>query len=80
MNPHDDELEDTTGGGGGVGGGGDRTDADVSTDPGNLSSDNHSALVPSGGNDSINNNNNQLTLSFQGQVYVFDSVSPEKVA
>ena len=23
---------------------------------------------------------NQLTLSFQGQVYVFDSVSPEKVA
>lgn len=23
--------------------------------------------------------NNQLTLSFQGQVYVFDSVSPEKV-
>ena len=24
--------------------------------------------------------NNQLTLSFQGQVYVFDSVSPEKVS
>lgn len=38
-------------------------------------------------NDSINlsenrvigDNGDQLTLSFQGQVYVFDSVSPEKV-
>lgn len=40
---------------------------------GNLPSDNHTALVARGENE------NQLTLSFQGQVYVFDSVSPEKV-
>uniref|UniRef100_A0A5B7BQ30 Putative GATA transcription factor 28 n=1 Tax=Davidia involucrata TaxID=16924 RepID=A0A5B7BQ30_DAVIN len=38
-------------------------------------SDNHSALVAGANSE----NNNQLTLSFQGQVYVFDSVSPEKV-
>ncbi|RAL42663.1 hypothetical protein DM860_009170 [Cuscuta australis] len=37
--------------------------------------DNHSAMVVHGGAET----NNQLTLSFQGQVYVFDSVSPEKV-
>ncbi|KAL3632813.1 hypothetical protein CASFOL_025797 [Castilleja foliolosa] len=36
---------------------------------------NHDALIPVGGNDNMN----QLTLSFQSQVYVFDSVSPEKV-
>ncbi|CAA2989722.1 GATA transcription factor 28 isoform X1 [Olea europaea var. sylvestris] len=48
-------------------------DGEVSADPGNLS-DNHGALVAQGVE-----NNNQLTLSFQGQVYVFDSVSPEKV-
>ncbi|GER53687.1 GATA transcription factor 24-like, partial [Striga asiatica] len=38
-------------------------------------SNNHDGLIPVGGSE----NNNQLTLSFQGQVYVFDSVSPEKV-
>ncbi|KZV35631.1 GATA transcription factor 28 [Dorcoceras hygrometricum] len=47
-------------------------DGDISADMGNRA-DNHSALVPQSAN------NNQLTLSFQGQVYVFDSVSPEKV-
>ncbi|VFQ68896.1 unnamed protein product [Cuscuta campestris] len=36
--------------------------------------DNHSAMVVHGGAET----NNQLTLSFQGQVYVFDFVSPEK--
>lgn len=36
--------------------------------------DNHAALLEHGGDDA-----DQLTLSFQGQVYVFDSVSPQKV-
>ncbi|KAK2965489.1 hypothetical protein RJ640_008283 [Escallonia rubra] len=40
---------------------------------GDVLSDNHSALA------SHHESDNQLTLSFQGQVYVFDSVSPEKV-
>ncbi|KAL3511528.1 hypothetical protein ACH5RR_024245 [Cinchona calisaya] len=53
--------------------------AHVSTDPGNLSDNNHNSAAPAGTNYTSNNNNNQLTLSFQGQVYVFDSVSPEKV-
>ncbi|GFP79234.1 gata transcription factor 24 [Phtheirospermum japonicum] len=46
-------------------------------DVGNMGnqSNNHDALIIVGGNE----NSNQLTLSFQGQVYVFDSVSPEKV-
>ncbi|CAH1422953.1 unnamed protein product [Lactuca virosa] len=48
---------------------------DIGSDPGNLSSDNHNAMMARG---SIEDTN-QLTLSFQGQVYVFDSVSPEKV-
>ncbi|XP_073064590.1 GATA transcription factor 28-like isoform X2 [Primulina eburnea] len=47
-------------------------DGDVSADMENRA-DNHGALVRH------SENNNQLTLSFQGQVYVFDSVSPEKV-
>lgn len=47
---------------------------DVGSDPRNMS-DNHSALVAHGSVEETN----QLTLSFQGQVYVFDSVSPEKV-
>ncbi|CAA0829541.1 GATA transcription factor 28 [Striga hermonthica] len=38
-------------------------------------SNNPDGLIPVGGSE----NSNQLTLSFQGQVYVFDSVSPEKV-
>ncbi|XP_057473045.1 GATA transcription factor 28 isoform X1 [Actinidia eriantha] len=49
-------------------------EGEAPSDPGNLS-DNHSALVTCGSNE----NNDQLTLSFQGQVYVFDSVSPGKV-
>ncbi|KAI3455727.1 hypothetical protein Pfo_012390 [Paulownia fortunei] len=50
-------------------------DGDVTANMGNQS-DNHGSLIPQVGG---NENNNQLTLSFQGQVYVFDSVSPEKV-
>lgn len=46
----------------------------VSADVGNQSG-NHGELVPPGSIES----NSQLTLSFQGQVYVFDSVSPDKV-
>ncbi|KAK4479224.1 hypothetical protein RD792_014735 [Penstemon davidsonii] len=50
-------------------------DGDVSAGMGNHSN-NHDGLLPlvSG-----SENNNQLTLSFQGQVFVFDSVSSEKV-
>ncbi|PIN23870.1 hypothetical protein CDL12_03381 [Handroanthus impetiginosus] len=50
-------------------------DGDVAPDMGNQP-DNHGALIPHAAG---SENNNQLTLSFQGQVYVFDSVSPEKV-
>ncbi|CAH9088734.1 unnamed protein product [Cuscuta europaea] len=69
---------DDGGGGGGNGGseGSDCMEGDVATaDPGNLSDNHHSAMVVHGGGET----NNQLTLSFQGQVYVFDSVSPDKV-
>ncbi|KAL4584533.1 hypothetical protein LXL04_009136 [Taraxacum kok-saghyz] len=47
---------------------------DPMEDPGNMS-DNHNTLLSRG----TIEDTNQLTLSFQGQVYVFDSVSPEKV-
>lgn len=40
----------------------------------NLTDNNH-VLVAHGSSES----NNQVTLSFQGQVYMFDSVLPEKV-
>ncbi|KAG0464557.1 hypothetical protein HPP92_020626 [Vanilla planifolia] len=46
-------------------------EGDASSDLGH-SGDPHAMIVPHGGS-------NQLTLSFQGEVYVFDSVSPEKV-
>nr|GMD33674.1 GATA transcription factor 28 isoform X1 [Ipomoea batatas] len=69
-----DEHDDNGGGNGGSGGS-ECMEGDVAAaDPGNLS-DNHSPIVVHGGNES----SNQLTLSFQGQVYVFDSVSPDKV-
>lgn len=69
--------------GGGVGGGhgmeedrdvaveGEGMEADGQADPSNLG-DPQAVMVPQVGG-------NQLTLSFQGEVYVFDSVSPEKV-
>lgn len=63
------ELDDGNGGGGVSEG----MEGDMGSHPGNLS-DNHSEMVVQG-----NENGDQLTLSFQGQVYVFDSVSPEKV-
>lgn len=53
-------------------GGRDDIDGEVPNDPGNVS-DSHGAIM------GPISDNNQLTLSFQGQVYVFDSVSPEKV-
>lgn len=55
------------------GGGSDDMESEIPPDHSNLS-DNHNAMVAHGGSE-----NNQLTLSFQGQVYVFDSVLPEKV-
>lgn len=65
-NAMDDDCDD--GGDGNEG-----MEGEAASDPGNLS-DNQSVLATQGGD-----NLNQLTLSFQGQVYVFDSVSPEKV-
>ncbi|XP_057534467.1 GATA transcription factor 24-like isoform X1 [Amaranthus tricolor] len=47
-------------------------DGELHNHPGN-GSDNHGGMM------GAITDNNQLTLSFQGQVYVFDSVSPEKV-
>lgn len=57
------------------GGSGEGMEGDVQADPGNLADSRGALTVQPGGSD----NQNQLTLSFQGQVYVFDSVSPEKV-
>ncbi|XP_051114391.1 GATA transcription factor 24-like isoform X2 [Andrographis paniculata] len=55
-------------------GGNEFTDRDVSVDAENQSGNHGGAVTHS----SIEANN-QLTLSFQGQLYVFDSVSPDKV-
>lgn len=72
----DDHTNDhNIGGSGGVNEG---LDGEAAAAMGNQA-DNHSAMMPHVGATENNNNNNQLTLSFQGQVYVFDSVSPEKV-
>lgn len=49
-------------------------DGDVGANMG-TQSDNGAMIPHVGGGE----NSNQLTLSFQDQVYVFDSVSPEKV-
>ncbi|XP_044497030.1 GATA transcription factor 28-like isoform X2 [Mangifera indica] len=61
----DDEHDDD---GNGNVGGGETLEGDPPSDPGSLSD-----------NRGNGDNGDQLTLSFQGQVYVFDSVSPEKV-
>lgn len=60
-----DDDHDDGGAAGGEGMGG-----ELHSDPGAVSD---SPMMVAG------TDNNQLTLSFQGQVYVFDSVSPEKV-
>ncbi|KAI3724489.1 hypothetical protein L2E82_36268 [Cichorium intybus] len=51
----------------------DGMEGDVGSDPGNMP-DHHNPLMTRG----TIEDTNQFTLSFQGQVYVFDSVSPEK--
>ncbi|XP_031254546.1 GATA transcription factor 28-like isoform X2 [Pistacia vera] len=61
----DDEHDDDRNGNVG---GGETLEGEVPSDPGSLSD-----------NRGNGDNGDQLTLSFQGQVYVFDSVSPEKV-
>ncbi|XP_021732899.1 GATA transcription factor 24-like [Chenopodium quinoa] len=61
--------------GDGVTGVGEGIDGELHNDPGNVS-DTHGEFLDT---PLANGNNNQLTLSFQGQVYVFDSVSPEKI-
>ena len=53
-------------------GSGDGVDTDVPSHPGNIT-DNRGEVVDR------SSERDQLTLSFQGQVYVFDSVLPEKV-
>ncbi|CAI9765402.1 unnamed protein product [Fraxinus pennsylvanica] len=68
-NSHSPHALQTVGGGGVM----DGVDAVVLYDAG--SSDMTSAVAPVGGE----GGSDQLTLSFQGEVYVFDSVSPEKV-
>jgi len=62
-------MEDDHDDGGAVGGDGMR--GELHSDPGAVSD---SPMMAAGAD------NNQLTLSFQGQVYVFDSVSPEKAS
>ncbi|KAM7254168.1 hypothetical protein ACFE04_031850 [Oxalis oulophora] len=57
-----------------AGGGTEGVDGDMPSDTGNLSDTRGGDIVEPGGE-----NCDQLTLSFQGQVYVFDSVSPQKV-
>ncbi|TKY64671.1 GATA transcription factor 28 [Spatholobus suberectus] len=54
-------------------GGSESVEGELPSNHGNLP-DNHTAIMDHGGD-----GGDQLTLSFQGQVYVFDSVSPEKV-
>ncbi|KAK9757133.1 hypothetical protein RND81_01G142600 [Saponaria officinalis] len=62
----EDEHDDgVTGAGGGI-------DNELQNDHVNVGDNHGGMMIPGGDND-------QLTLSFQGQVYVFDSVSPEKV-
>ncbi|KAL7140552.1 hypothetical protein ABFS83_09G126900 [Erythranthe nasuta] len=72
---HEHEHEDNNNIGNSSGGINESMDEDVTADMGNQS-DNHGALISQIGDIE---NSNQLTLSFQGQVYVFDSVSAEKV-
>ncbi|KAM3749726.1 hypothetical protein ACB098_05G208900 [Castanea mollissima] len=75
VNGMDDNHHHDNGNVNGSGGGGNEGyEGDVPSDAGNLS-DNRSTMVDQAGGDC----GDQLTLSFQGQVYVFDSVSPEKV-
>ncbi|GAB4849952.1 GATA transcription factor 24 [Ancistrocladus abbreviatus] len=79
MPDHDHGLHHMSNGNGldedhddGVNGGNEGMDGEVPNDHANVSDGHGAMLGPSV-------DNNQLTLSFQGQVYVFDSVSPEKV-
>ncbi|CAK8574508.1 unnamed protein product [Lathyrus sativus] len=68
--------DDQNNGGGGDSncGGSENAEGDVPSNNGNLHG-NQSSIMDQGNNDI----GDQLSLSFQGQVYVFDSVSPEKV-
>ncbi|KAK1292597.1 hypothetical protein QJS10_CPB17g02480 [Acorus calamus] len=74
-----DVFEDSDGGGGG-GGGGEKMEAIVEVIPPSSEvvenfADSEAAAAPL-----LNMNSNQLTLLYQGEVYVFDSVTPEKDA
>ncbi|MED6218926.1 hypothetical protein PIB30_031155 [Stylosanthes scabra] len=54
-------------------GGSESVEGEIPSNHGNIP-ENHTGMIDQGGDVG-----DQLTLSFQGQVYVFDSVSPEKV-
>ncbi|PKA52882.1 GATA transcription factor 24 [Apostasia shenzhenica] len=81
MTQHAGEHDENDGGGSAVHAGmvegeegvmeGEEMEGDGPSDPGHMV-DPQGMIAPHGGS-------NQLTLSFQGEVYVFDSVSPEKV-
>lgn len=69
-----DDDQNNGGGGDSNCGGSENAEGEVPSNNGNLH-DNQSLIMDQGNNDI----GDQLSLSFQGQVYVFDSVSPEKV-
>lgn len=73
MNNGNGVADDHDDGSGAGTGGAELSEVNVQSEPMNLS-DMRSGMVDHSGN-----NGYQLTLSFQGQVFVFDSVSPEKV-
>ncbi|KAH9624543.1 hypothetical protein KSS87_017753 [Heliosperma pusillum] len=66
-----DEMEDEHDDG--VTGANGAMDNELQNEHGHVGDSHGGMMIPAGDND-------QLTLSFQGQVYVFDSVSPEKVS
>jgi hypothetical protein len=67
------EMDDDQNNGGGGDSNCESAEGEIHSNNGNLH-DNHTLIMDQG-----NDIGDQLTLSFQGQVYVFDSVSPEKV-
>lgn len=72
MGDDDGEYEDCGGGDGGGGGGGDIMDDVEETHMTSVSVATHGGLV-------MASRTSELTLSFEGEVYVFPAVTPEKV-
>lgn len=61
------------------GGGHDAETIDVTSEPPPPDQDGHVAEAVDAAAPLMNMTSNQLTLLYQGEVYVFDSVTPEKV-